>query len=225
MTPDLKAVVPADLYPGQLVTYVIDIKHVHSPDVTPESSWPYEEMRIGDTLLQWDGRVSQSTRYAPFENTMVQATVTDIPAARDIDANILFHNGFAQKSMDTMIQCNFAGDNCYSTRIHPTVTGVSQAEGYTSGAQHLEITGVGFGGKTSEVTVDGVPCEVISRTKTTIKCVTGEVSKPSVGGESQPGQHGLILTEKSVAAADFANATADSVEIATSFEYIRQSRQ
>lgn len=71
--------------------------------MTPASFWPYEEMRIGDTLLQWDGRVSQSTRYEGFENTMVQATVSDIPAASDIDANILFHNGFAQKSVDTMV--------------------------------------------------------------------------------------------------------------------------
>lgn len=105
------------------------------------------------------------------------------------------------------------------------MTGVSQIEGYTSGGQLLEITGTGFEGDNSEVTVDGVPCEVFSRTSTSVTCVTGAASQASVGNENQPGQHGLILTEKNVLAADFDNATADSVEIATSFEYIRLSRQ
>lgn len=64
--------------------------------------------------------------------------------------------------------------DCYSVRIVARVDSVSANSGYITGGQTLEITGKDFGFNSADITVeiDGVACDVLSSTDTSIICVT-----------------------------------------------------
>jgi hypothetical protein len=74
--------------------------------------------------------------------------------------------------------------------VHPVIDSLESSEGYTTGGQDLKIFGqFGLSGD-AEVDVDGVKCDVTSRSDSEITCTTG-AAVTSIQGP-QPGQLGLI---------------------------------
>lgn len=86
--------------------------------------------------------------------------------------------------------CSYDGQDCWTVRVHPKISEITQSSGFTSGGQELTISGFGFNGTDVSVTVDGVECVVSSNERETIVCVTGVTESESVVGY-QPGQPGL----------------------------------
>ena len=96
---------------------------------------------------------------------------------------------------ETSKHCNWAGNECWTIRIHPKIESISANSGYLEGSQTLMINGYGLLGTTTTVMVDGVECKV-DKTKTTdevLYCVTGAKATPS-SLFAQPGQPGITET-------------------------------
>lgn len=80
---------------------------------------------------------------------------------------------------------------CWTIRTHPRIDSISKSQGYISGGQVLDITGVGLKGTDVQVTIDGVACSVQSVTAELIRCKTGEATQVSTTGVTQPSTPGL----------------------------------
>ena len=125
----------------------------------------------------------------------VRGTVRTKRRTLDADLDIWFRvvgNAYMHENYATT--CNWDNTDCYSARIYPHIDTVSHSGGSTAGGQRLTITGGDFkDAKQIDVTVDGVPCKVVSSTESEIVCITG----PKTLGASQvsyPGQNGLFRT-------------------------------
>ena len=69
--------------------------------------------------------------------------------------------------MDASKHCNFAGDDCWTVKTHPTIDSISSHIGYSTGGQDISIKG-NFLKATNkdeiEVLVDNIPCFVNENT-------------------------------------------------------------
>lgn len=92
--------------------------------------------------------------------------------------------------MRSMTHCNFAGDDCWTVRVHPRIKSVAFNTGYTTGGQIIRLEGLSFNGTNVEVSVGGEPCALISNDTDYIVCRTAAASSASPVGY-QPGQPGL----------------------------------
>jgi hypothetical protein len=79
--------------------------------------------------------------------------------------------------------CNFDGDDCWFVKTHPKIDSISSTDGYTTGGQTLTISGWGLKGKSIndvKISVDGVPCTVMSHEQDEIVCVTNAAAGVSL---------------------------------------------
>lgn len=98
--------------------------------------------------------------------------MTDGYAMNSTDPKVLFWNGLAML-MRRSTHCNFANDECWRVRVHPTITSISSNTGYTTGGQNFTISGNSLNGTNVYITVDGVNCSIIEHGLSDITCVTG----------------------------------------------------
>jgi len=105
---------------------------VHQTSITPADEWPFREMRLGNTLLDWADTVEQTDRLPAWTRGTVQSVVTDLSPTENAEPKIQFYNGYAQ-NMQSLTTCNFAGDDCWSVRVHPKIESLSANSGYTTG--------------------------------------------------------------------------------------------
>lgn len=61
-TPHLIDTTPNQVYAGQRIDFIFDIKDVHDDSITPETYFPVEDLRIGRTNCDWDGIMDYRTR-------------------------------------------------------------------------------------------------------------------------------------------------------------------
>jgi hypothetical protein len=55
-TPELFDVTPANVCQDMLLEFHINVKGAHK--VTPADEWPFRELRLGETLLDWESTVT-----------------------------------------------------------------------------------------------------------------------------------------------------------------------
>lgn len=117
------------------------------------------------------------------------------------------------------MHCNFAGDECWRVRTHPTITGVNTNTGWNTGSQKVEVWGYGFRQavflvhyddkdwedfSNFDVTIGGEPC-IVEEVGTIVKdgfdqeyfvCDTSAtVETPAA--HDQPGPYGLTWNKYS----------------------------
>lgn len=172
-----------------MIQFHINPKDAHRSQGTPDDAWPFREIRLGATLVDWEETVEQTDRLNNWSTGHFEAYVGDQFPGMPSDPTIKFHGGNAL-NMPTSRKCNFAGDECWTVKTHPKIENLSGNTGYTTGGQNLRIYGHGLNGTDVSVLVDGVPCQVGTSTVDYIECVTGEAQAESLEGP-QPGQPGL----------------------------------
>ena len=188
-TPSLYAVTPNQVCMDDYIQFHLNVKDTHNTDGTPASAWPFREMRIGETLVDWEFTVNQDYRLTRWGMDTLEAQVTEMSPQFNLKPNLLFYTGY-QHDEATVKTCNYAGDDCWKIRVHPKVESVSHDYGFTTGGQQLTISGQGFNGTNVSVSVDGVACEVQEAAYDQITCTTGVTENESLAGY-QPGHHGL----------------------------------
>ena len=78
--------------------------------------------------------------------------------SQDPDINFsMFGRTFIRQSHK---HCNWAGDDCWTIRIHPKIDGISASYGFLDGGQIMQINGFGLSGQAISVLIDGVDCNV-----------------------------------------------------------------
>ena len=148
---------------------------------TPADAWPFREARLGETLIDWEPTVQQTTRFGQWRVDPLTAVVTVMTPQRNVEPNIMFHTGY-QHDVDDLYTCNFAGDDCWKVRVHPKIESISHNTGYTTGGQLLNLFGYGLNGTDVNVLVDGVPCDVKNASVNALSCVTRATSNESFSG-------------------------------------------
>jgi len=110
----------------------INPRWAHHDSVTPTDETPYRSMHLGQYLLDTEDVNLDSDRLSDWSDNLQYAIMTDGASMNTTEPRILFYNGLAQV-MKTATHCNFAGDDCWTVRVHPRVKTVSFNEGFTTG--------------------------------------------------------------------------------------------
>lgn len=188
-------ITPANVCQGQELHFHINARGTHTTAVTPADEKPYRSIHMGQYLIDTEDIIADDDRLNAWSHDMQYAVMTDGASMNSTDPRILFYNGLAQVTRVAREHCNFAGDDCYTVRVHPRIKKVSKNEGYITGGQSIRIDGVSFNGTNVEVMVDDVACKITDRGLDYINCVTGEraAGKSAIG--YQPGQPGMTLIQ------------------------------
>lgn len=56
-TPQLVDVTPANVYKDQLIQFHVNAKYANHENATPADAWPFREIRLGETLVDWEDTV------------------------------------------------------------------------------------------------------------------------------------------------------------------------
>ena len=135
---------------------------------------PVLALKLDGESTEWKDTVPENYKPAGWTwRDPLTAYVSDkqIPS-KDVKPRAQFRVGDVMP-LSTSKHCNFDGDDCWSMRVHPVIDSLQSSEGYTTGGQDLKIFGqFGFEGA-AEVDVDGVKCDVTSKSDTEITCKTG----------------------------------------------------
>jgi len=188
-TAQLLDVTPANVYKGQLAQFHLNGRSVSRTECTPADAWPFREIRLGATLVDWEDLVTQDQRLTQWNLDTFEALVGDQSPTSNSEPKLLMQNGYAMNTPTTQ-HCNFAGDDCWTVRTHPKIESVSASSGFTTGGQLFTVSGHGLNGTDISVLIDGVACEVTQNASGSINCVTGASTSASALGY-QPGQPGL----------------------------------
>jgi hypothetical protein len=84
--------------------------------------------------------------------------VTDSPISNSTEPMLLFYPGYSVTMPTAAQHCNYDGDDCWTVRVHPKISSVSENSGFVDGGQFLTIDGFGLNGTDVTVLVDGVEC-------------------------------------------------------------------
>jgi acylphosphatase len=188
-TPLLLDTTPPNVAAGQELYFNINAMQAHAWWVTPEDQPPYRTIHMGQYLLDMEDIVEDDERLNWMSHDTQYAIMTDVASSNSTEPRILFYNGLA-RVMRSATHCNFAGDDCWTVRVHPRIKSVSYNEGYTTGGQTIRIDGMALNGTNIEVLADGEECRVTDSGLDYIKCVTGGTGSVSPVGY-QPGQVGI----------------------------------
>ena len=189
-TPTLYDIIPSNVYNEQRVDFMLN------PMATRwsinDDMEPLQEIRVGKTLVDWEGLIDSSTRTTQYTVEPYPARIGDQKPSKDSSPRVRFRVGDAFHRARSL-HCLFDGSECWTIRTHPSIDEISKSEGFIAGGQRLKIWGQGLKGTGTDiqVTVDGVECEIKSVTSELIVCKTGETDTPSVTGVSQPSVPGL----------------------------------
>ena len=191
-TPVMLDITPPNVCEGQEMHMHINPRGAHSERVTPLDQPPYRSLHMGDYLIDTVDIIEDTDRLNGWVTNFQYAIMTDSASMNSTTPRVLFYNGLAQM-LRGMTHCNFAGDDCWTVRVHPRLTTVNFNDGYTTGGQEIHITGVTLNGTNVDVQVGGSPCDIVERDFDFITCVT-RASEPSQIGY-QPGQPGLTYIQ------------------------------
>lgn len=188
-TPYLLDVTPPNICQGQELHFHINPRNAHTTTVTPSDEVPYRSLKIGQFLIDTEDLIEDEDRLTAWTHNTQYGVMTDGYAMNSTDPAVLFYNGLALL-MRQATHCNFNNSECWTVRVHPRIKTVSHNTGYTTGGQHLRLTGVSFNGTNVEIWVDGVNCTIVEHDLDYMVCVTGGASTNSSVGY-QPGQPGM----------------------------------
>ena len=119
---------------------------------------PFQEIRIGNTLVDWEGLIDSSYRTTQMMVDKYPAYVRDNKPSKDNNVRARFRVGDSYPYA-TSKHCNFDESECWTIRTHPKINSISAEEGYITGGQTIKIEGEGLKiTNTSSVTIDGVEC-------------------------------------------------------------------
>ena len=93
------------------------------------------DLRIDGTSLNFEEWYNFNNTLKERETVAVTGVVAD-EQQRNATAEISawFRGaGLAYNNTAALTTCNYAGDDCYSVKVMPTVTNINNKEGYTSG--------------------------------------------------------------------------------------------
>jgi hypothetical protein len=192
-TPLLYDMVPNQCYAGQKIQWMVDPKSAQYDGHVQSGERPVQELSLGGEHTDWADTVPTNYRLAgwQFRDPLTAFVSEDQTPAANVKPRAQFRVGDVMP-LSTSEHCSFEGDECWSVRVHPVVESLGAHSGYTLGGQDLTIHGkFGLSGD-AEVEVDGVKCDVTSRSESEIACRTGEAPASTTG--PQPGQPGLIQT-------------------------------
>jgi hypothetical protein len=169
-TPFLYDTTPPNLAKGSELYFQFNANLAHH--ITPDEQPPYRSIHMGQYLLDTEDIIEDADRLNTNWHDTQYAIMTDGASMNSTEPKVLFWNGLAM-IMRSHTHCNFANDDCYVVRVHPSIDSVSYNQGYTTGGQRLELKGNSFNGTNVNVQVDGVNCTIYDRGLDYIKCITG----------------------------------------------------
>lgn len=120
---------------------------------------PIQEIRIGKTLVDWEGLMDSSYRTSDWTVARYPAYIGDQKISADDNAVVKMRGGNAL-NLKTATHCTWDSSECWTVRTHPKVDSVDKSTGYITGGQEITISGSGLAGDAVEVLVDGVACSV-----------------------------------------------------------------
>ena len=153
------------------------------------------DIKLDDTELNrnpfTDEEVTDQESLSWWSTNYIEGIVTNEIATSESNVVSWFHgSGNAYKVTDAIRVCTTDGEDCYETRIMPSITNVDHSAGYTTGGQEIVIDGTSLNAAEPVVTVDGVACEVTEYSFYKITCITGEKESTDTA-DYFVGQHGL----------------------------------
>ena len=161
-------------------------------DVITSEMDPVVHIKFSGTRTDYEGFIDYETRMTHYTVAGLMTRAGDqLPGNSEPEVRLRVGNAYLRESAK---HCNFAGDDCYYVKTHPKIDSISATDGYITGGQTITLTGWGLKGETIAnvtVTVDGVPCKVLTSTLEQITCETGSSDALSNDGVSQPGSPGL----------------------------------
>ena len=104
------------------------------------------DIKLDDTELNrnpfTDEEVTDQETLSWWSTNYIEGYVTNEIATLESNVVSWFHgSGNAYKVHDAIRVCTTDGEDCYETRIMPTITNVDHSVGYTTGGQEIEIDG------------------------------------------------------------------------------------
>ena len=173
---------------------MLDPKYCHNGGSLPTDWDPFYYLKIGKELVDWEGLLDSATRLPDWQvNSIVVKAAGSLRPTKKVDPDISFSKFGRTHLRFTSKHCNWAGNECWTIRVHPKIDSISSNTGNLDGGQTLVIKGFGLKGNTSVVKVDGVDCKVNLQlsTDTALYCETGPKSTDSITNKPQPGQPGI----------------------------------
>lgn len=191
------------MYAGQRVQFHVYMKNTNNE--IADTAYPFQDFMIGENNINWEydddstsyNMIDESYRMENWRPDYVQGSIEEIYASASEEPILRFEQGYPHHTT-RVTHSNFAGDDTWKVRVHPSIDGVDFSEGWTTGGQDLVISGWSLGSETSDVTVtvDGVACEIDFETSTweNIYCSTGAADAVS-STETQPGSYGAKVDQ------------------------------
>jgi hypothetical protein len=182
-TPELSDTVPNQVYAGSTLAFMLDPKYCHNGNALPSDWDQFYYLKIGKDLVDWEGSVDSSTRLPDWQvNSIVVKAAGALRPTKKVDPDISFSKYGRTHLRFTTKHCNFAGNECWSIRVHPKIDSISSNTGNLDGGQNLVIKGFGLKGNNSVVKIDGIDCKVNTEltTDTALFCETGPKATPSI---------------------------------------------
>lgn len=93
-TPSLYAVTPNQVCMDDYIQFHLNMKDAHESAGTPSDAWPFREMRIGETLVDWEFTVNQDYRLTRWGMDTLEAHVTEMSPQFNLKPNLLFYGGY-----------------------------------------------------------------------------------------------------------------------------------
>ena len=185
---------PNVLYPGQKTTAMIDPRGVMDRQFSG-TFLHMVDIKLDDTELNRnpfvDEEVTDQESLSWWTTNYIEGLVTNEIATTESSVVSWFHGaGNALILTDSVRICTADGEDCYETRIMPTITNIDHSSGYTTGGQEITIDGTSLNAAEPVVTIDGVECTVTEYSFYQLKCITGEKEAASAEGNFV-GQHGI----------------------------------
>ena len=203
-TPLLHDISPSNVFFDQQLSVMINPQAATDSSTITSEMDPVVHIKFAGTRTDYEGFIDYETRLTDYTVGGLKTRAGDqLPGISEPEVRFRVGNAYLR---ETAKHCNFAGDDCWYIKTHPKIDAISATDGYITGGQTITLTGWGLKGETVAnvtVTVDGVPCKVLTSTLEQITCETGSSNATSLDGVSQPGSPGL--TSKSMNSND-ANA-------------------
>ena len=150
--------------------------------VKPERAMEYKvagqlplDWKVDGTSVDMTSYVNTGTELWRWGTNYIKGKVLSGDRNMNVDIDVSFAGvGKAWKEFEDGRHCNVLQTDCYTARVHPTITQISKSSGYNSGGQVLVLRGTSLDASSElEITVDGTPCRLLSNNKYEIFCETG----------------------------------------------------
>lgn len=92
------------------------------------------DVRLDDESLDFEYDLGIDDNLATDANQIVQGYVTNTKRNKHVDVKARFRGaGYAYNHEFMSTNCNWAGDDCYTARMMPSITSISATGGYMTG--------------------------------------------------------------------------------------------